>query len=144
LNISKIFIIDILYNFKYFLLETFCNDNLNSLSDPFLPLNFLTNCEKKWFLLPLFLVSLVFLYPSVKPTFKIKSDSLNAWRYSPENSGCSDANNLLFNVKSLSLSKFQKYGISNPDPKFLESEKEGGKKPDLLFTVGSGCANLGK
>ena len=28
--------------------------------------------------------------------------------------------------------------------KFLESEKEGGKKPDLLFTVGSGCANLGK
>ena len=32
----------------------------------------------------------------------------------------------------------QKYGIDNPAPKFLVSEKEGGKKPDLRFTEGSG------
>ena len=125
-------------------METFCNDNLNSLSDPFLPLNFLTNCEKKWDLLPLFLVSLVFLYPSVKPKFIIKSDCLNAWRYSPENRGCSDANNLLFKVKSLSLSKFQKYGTSKPAPKFFVSENVGGKNPDLRSTVGSGWDSFGR
>ena len=30
------------------------------------------------------------------------------------------------------------------DPRFLVSEKDGGNKPDLLLTVGSGCERYGK
>ena len=45
---------------------------------------------------------------------------------------------------SLSIPKVKKYGTSNPAPKFLVSVKDGGKKPDLLFTDGSGWENFGK
>ena len=47
-------------------------------------------------------------------------------------------NNLFVIVKSLSVLNAQKYGISRPEPKFFESENDGGKKPDLRLTVGSG------
>ena len=47
-------------------------------------------------------------------------------------------NNLLVNVKFLSLLIAQKNGIVRPAPKFLLSEKVGGSKPVLLSTEGSG------
>ena len=34
--------------------------------------------------------------------------------------------------------------MDTPSPKFFVSEIDGGKKPDLLSTEGSGCDNLGK
>ena len=47
-------------------------------------------------------------------------------------------------VKS-SLSEIaKKYGIFMDVPKFFELPNYGGKKPDFLFTVGSGWKNLGK
>ena len=85
----------------------------------------------------------VWLYPSVYPKSKIKFDSLKACLYSPKNKGCSDAYILVVKVKSLSLFTLKKYGSAKPDPKFLESVKIGGKKPDLRLTVGSGWENLG-
>ena len=33
--------------------------------------------------------------------------------------------------------------METPEPRLLEFEKAGGKKPDLRFTVGSGCDILG-
>ena len=52
--------------------------------------------------------------------------------------GCSEKNNLLFIVKSLSLPILKKYGMLTLEPKFLVSENDGFKNPDLLSTVGSG------
>ena len=69
---------------------------------------FLKKLEKKCDLSPAFFFEVVFLYPSVKPKSNIKFEFLNAWRYSPINKGCSDANSLLSIVKSLSLSIAQK------------------------------------
>ena len=58
--------------------------------------------------------------------------------------GCWSANSLLVNVKFLSLLIAQKNGIVRPAPKFLLSEKEGGSKPVLLSTEGSGWERRGK
>ena len=51
------------------------------------------------------------------------------------NKGFSVKNILLVKVKFLSLFTAQKYGIDIPNPKFLVSEIDGGKKPDLLYQL---------
>ena len=72
------------------------------------------------------------------PKSASKLEFLKACWYSPKNNGCSLTNNLFVIVKFLSSLIAQKYGIDTPDPKFFVSENDGGKKPDLLSTVGSG------
>ena len=50
----------------------------------------------------------------------------------------SEKKNLLVKVKFLSSLIALKYGIVMLGPKFLSTENEGIKNPDLLLTVGSG------
>ena len=85
--------------------------------------------EKKWDLVFWFLLKL---------KSEIKFDFLFACLYSVCIKILSSKYNLGDIVKSLLLSNTLKYGICNDCPFKLEFLMIGNKKPDCLFTVGSG------
>ena len=69
---------------------------------------------------------------------------LKAWWYSPTKRGFSEAYIRFVRVKFLFLAISKKYGMEILSPKFFVSEIEGGRKPDLLSTDGSGWDSFGK